>query len=94
MNERPRPYPTEAEYRREMSDRMRRMETRLTKFMEFMGFDTEVRRPQFHNGRLDIPSDATSLRDCLAALPPDWGGGPVRIMHRGVLLGVLTKPPQ
>ncbi len=67
------------------------METRLTKFMEWSGFDTEVRRPEFQPGRLDIPTDATSLRDCLAALPPDWDGGPIYIMHQGKLLGVLTR---
>ncbi len=68
-----RPTLTDDEFRRETSDRLRRLETRLTKFMEWMGFDTEVRRPTFDAqlGRLDIPTDAASLRDCLAAIPPD-----------------------
>ena len=85
-----RPAPTPDTIRREMSDRLRRIETRLTRFMEAQGFDTEVRRPVFNAGHLDIPTDATSLRDILAAVPPDWDGGVV-VLHKGVVVALLSK---
>ena len=58
--------------------------------MESQGFDTEVRRPAFHEGQLDVPTDATSLRDILAAVPHDWDEGIV-VLHKGVVIALLTK---
>ena len=85
-----RPPISEADFRRETNDRLRRMETRLTKFMEWSGFDTEVRRPRFADGRLTIPTDATSLRDCLATIPDHWTA-PVILVHKGQVVAVLTR---
>jgi hypothetical protein len=81
---------TQAGALKEMTDRLRRMETRLTRFMEAMGFDTEVRRPQFRDGLLDLPTDAASVRDCLAAVPAHWHG-PIELIHKGHVIAVLTK---
>ena len=85
-----RPAPSPETFRRETSDRLRRIETRLTRFMESQGFDTEVRRPAFKDGHLDIPTDATSLRDILAAVPDGWDGGVV-VLHKGVVIAFLEK---
>ena len=85
-----RPPISEDEFRRETSDRLRRLETRLTRFMEWSGFDTEVRRPQFYDGVLDIPTDATSLRDCLLALPSDWTS-PVSLVQKGRVIATLSR---
>lgn len=58
---------------KEVVDRCRRIETRVTKFMEAQGFDTKVRRPEWHDdGSIVVPSLACSIRDCLAAVPPWW----------------------
>lgn len=58
---------------KEIADRCRRMETRLTKFMEAQGFDTRVQRPLFlSTGELRVPSLAVSLQDCMSVVPPDW----------------------
>jgi len=84
-----RPTPTDDEFKRETVDRLRRLETRWTKFMEWSGFDTEVRRPSFSDGRLDIPTDAISLRDCLGAIPPEWSAS-VSLSHKGVTIATLT----
>lgn len=56
----------------EVVDRCRRMETRLTKFLETQGFDTKVRRPLWRNGEVIVPSMATSLHDVLATIPAEW----------------------
>ncbi len=80
---------SEAEFRREVTDRLRRLETRITKFMEFLGMDTGVKRPVYSQGELDIPTDATSLRDILAALPPEVTE--IRVVHKGTLLVRLTR---
>lgn len=58
---------------KEIADRCRRMETRLTKFLESQGFDTRVQRPIFlPTGELRVPSLAISLQDCIAVIPPNW----------------------
>lgn len=58
---------------KEIADRCRRMETRLTKFLESQGFDTRVQRPVFLvTGEVRIPSMACSIQECLASIPPDW----------------------
>lgn len=57
---------------KEVVDRCRRMETRLTKFLEHQGFDTKVRRPTWDNGSVVVPSISTSLSDCINTVPPGW----------------------
>jgi hypothetical protein len=67
----------------EIADRCRRIETRLTKYMEAQGFDAQTRKPKFKDGAMYIPSLDASLRDVLAALPPDWlHGNPVELVHK------------
>lgn len=56
----------------EIVDRCRRMETRLTKFLEAQGFDTGTRRPYWKDGTVVIPSADTSMRQILETIPRDW----------------------
>lgn len=74
-----------------MVDRLRRVETRLTKFMEWSGFDTDIQRPVWTNGKLDLPSDAQSVRDCLAYIPPEWMGD-VALVVKGQIVAVIARP--
>ena len=84
------PPQNEAEFRRETSDRLRRLETRLTRYMEWAGFDTEVRRPVFRDPeRLDIPTDATSIRDCLATIPKGAQDRMIDVFHKGALIATI-----
>jgi hypothetical protein len=56
----------------EVWQRMRRTETRLTKFLETQGFDTQVSRARWDGldgGALIIPSRDITLRECLDAIP-------------------------
>ena len=86
-----RPVQNQEDFQKEVGDRLRRIETRLTRFMEWSGFDTEVKRCKFDMGNLDIPTDATSLRDILQTIPEEWGA-PVNIYHKGDL--ILTIRPR
>lgn len=57
---------------REALDRARRIETRLTRFLEEQGFDTGAQHARWRNGIIEVPSPACSIRDLLAAIPPEW----------------------
>lgn len=56
----------------EVRDRMRRVETRLTRFLEEKGFDTGIQRPEWTQGVVTVPTPAVSLRDVLAVIPRRW----------------------
>lgn len=76
----------------EILDRVRRIETRLTKFLEASGFDTQVQRPGFTpDGFLVIPTPSVSLRDCLEAIPREWYGKRVVVRHKGENLAVIVR---
>jgi hypothetical protein len=85
-----RPPLTPVQQTKEMVDRLRRIETRLTRFMEWSGFDTDIKRPIWSNGTLDLPNDAQSLRDCLASIPADWRGD-VSVCVKGQIVAVLHR---
>lgn len=78
---------------KEMSDRMRRMETRLTKFLMTMGFDTETHRPLWRDGTIYLPSTSASLKSCLEVIPEKWPKhSPITVSHAGVTLFSFTRP--
>lgn len=70
---------------KEMLDRLRRVETRLTKFLNAQGFDTGVKRPEWNrSGSVTIPSMACSVQECLAAVPETWDPEEeVIVLHQG-----------
>lgn len=88
-----RPDKTTAEKVDEIHDRTRRIETRLTKCMEHLGFDTGVGRPEYRRGSVHIPSLSTSLQDILAAVPEahprDYNVG---VMHKDKLVLTFKLP--
>lgn len=75
----------------EMLDRTRRIETRLTSFMEAQGYDTGIKRANWRakDGTVVIPSPAVALKEMLAAIPPSWTGD-IIIEHKGERLGLWT----
>ena len=79
---------------KEIADRMRRLETRFTKFMELQGFDTKVRRPLFHDGVVEIPSLACSLQDILGVIPTTWDqNDEVEVRHNDVFVVSIFATP-
>lgn len=81
---------------REVRDRTRRIETRLTKWLEAEGFETKVQRPVWRgDGRLDVPTRSCSLADCLSVVPPDWPGDEeIGVFCNGeFIVSLFTAPP-
>ncbi len=77
---------------KELLDRCRRMETRLTRFLESQGFDTKARRPEFVKGMVFIPSMACSIQDCISAVPIDERGKDIGIYHQGEFVAHFRPP--
>jgi len=74
----------------ETLDRVRRIETRLTKYLEHIGFATGAQRPTWVDGVVMLPSMDCSLRDILATVPRDWNPAyVVRVEHAGVIVAEL-----
>jgi hypothetical protein len=76
-------------------DRCRRMETRLTQFLEAQGFDTQVKRCEWRaqDGVVVVPSPSSALKEILATVPYGWDSAmPVRVEHKGETLAVFFVP--
>lgn len=68
----------------DMAVRLRRIETRLSKFMEWQGFDLQALKPSWKNGRVNIPSVGTPLREILNVIPSSWDKNEdIWVYHRG-----------
>jgi len=71
------------------------METRLTKFLQVQGFDVQTSKPRFDavEGVLHVPSLASSIADCLNAIPPTWDKDTdIDVVHKGhVAMGLYVK---
>lgn len=69
---------------KEIQDRCRRMETRLTKFLEQQGFDTKIKRPEWKCGTIEITNLSCALKDLLELVPHDWDRDEeVVVLYRG-----------
>jgi hypothetical protein len=66
---------------RELRDRMRRVETRLTKFLQSQGFDTMSQQPLWKDGVVDVPSMSCSIKDVMSVIPGDWDSD-IAIVHK------------
>jgi hypothetical protein len=76
----------------EIRDRLRRLETRTTKFMESQGFDTHVQRARWQgNGKIEVPAPSCSLKEVLDAVPEDWPGD-IDVIYDGKKLCQLLAP--
>ena len=79
----------------EVVDRCRRIETRLTQFLEAQGFDTQVKRCEWRaqDGVVVVPSASSALKEILATIPYGWDSAmPVRVEHKGETLTVVFVP--
>jgi hypothetical protein len=76
-------------------DRVRRIETRLTRYLETQGFDTQTQRPVLEPGpepKMHIPSMHISLKDMLAAIPADLNGWEdIEVQHAGRPVAYLSS---
>ena len=78
---------------KELLDRTRRIETRLTGGLQFLGYETGSERPVFNNGIITIPTPATALRDIMAVVPADWPvEQEIEVHHQGAWIVSVMKP--
>ena len=78
----------------EIVDRVRRTETRLTKFMEAQGFDTQVARALWvpDPGYVLVPSPAIAIQEVIAVIPSDYAGLMVGVKVGSELLFTVHVP--
>ena len=68
----------------ELIDRSRRIETRLTKYLESIGFDTKVQRPYWNGHSVIIPTPNAPLAEIIATVPDDFPEDePIPVRCRG-----------
>jgi hypothetical protein len=79
----------------EVVDRTRRVETRLTKLIIALGFETGARKPVWdaEHHSIVVPNASTSLADCIDVFPAELGDlDAAPVVHEGRLLGYLMRP--
>lgn len=77
---------------KEIQDRCRRVETRLTRFLETQGFDTQRKMPIFRGNVVEVPSMECSIADIISVLPADIEYETVWVTHQGVKVCVVGMP--
>ena len=82
----------------EVADRARRIETRLTQTMIFLGVPLATQKPDFHQhannkrrATLHLRSRNTTINEALGAIPPNWAGE-VRVMIGSEHVTTLVVP--
>jgi hypothetical protein len=68
----------------EVVDRVRRMETKLTKLLDYVGLDTDSMRAVYRDGKVLLPSINISVREVLAALPLDARGSVLMVDGKSI----------
>lgn len=77
---------------REVKDRSRRIETRLTKLMTHLGYETQATMPAWQRNCVEVPSISTAIKDILAVIPDDWNADiPVPVVHKREMLCYIMK---
>lgn len=79
----------------EIQDRLRRIETRMTKWMQQCGFDTQVQKATWDedNAEVHIPSLDIRLRDILIVIPTNCDRV-VEVRHQGELVISIDDFPK
>lgn len=57
---------------KEVTARVRRTETRLTRWLEAQGLDTGIQRPFWKDDRIILPSPAVTIETIIQAVPRAW----------------------
>jgi hypothetical protein len=71
----------------EVHERTRRIETRLTRFMESMGVDAGGKRPVWGDGVVFLPSLSCSVHQIMAVIPEEWDKTqPIRVAISGTVV--------
>lgn len=73
-------------------DRLRRIETKLTKLLNAQGLNAYADEPTYSNKVLHVPTSNISLKDCLAAIPDGPRDFAVPVHVHGEVLCYLGVP--
>lgn len=74
--------------------RMRRLETRMTRYLDSVGFDTGVQRARWTaNGTIDVPTPSTSIKEALSLIPAGLEGG-IPVVFDGRCIAFIRRPTQ
>lgn len=73
----------------ELVDRTRRTETRLTKYLQERGFDTQTIKPIWLSGVVAVPSRHCAISDIREVVPAGWDG-PVILRCKGDYIGQIS----
>jgi hypothetical protein len=78
---------------KEVRDRARRTETRLTTFLNSQGHDTKVTRPRFDpvGMAIFIPSPDSAVRDLLDSIPADMRENEVAVKLGNEVIGYIRR---
>jgi hypothetical protein len=71
-----------------IADRLKRVETRMTAWMEFQGYSPQVTKPAYNHekARIEIPNLDVRLRDLLETMKPIEFHQPLAVWHKGVVV--------
>jgi hypothetical protein len=58
----------------EILSRVRRIETRTTIIGRHLGADVGGGKPEWHNGKIIVPTPNCSLGELMKVIPSDWRG--------------------
>lgn len=80
-------------FEKEVADRLRRIETRLTKYLEAQGFDTQAQKARWNprEQAVEIPSRAIALKEILDCIPITHIGQEVNLTIEGETIGAIWK---
>lgn len=83
------------DWQSELLDRLRRIETKFTRWLTANGGEVETQKPVWRApGMVEVPSMHSPLNEVLAAIPRDWAGGVVQVVFRGDAVAHVAKASQ
>ncbi len=79
----------------EVRDRTRRTETRLTRYLESIGFGTKATKPWYDATMraVQVPSPDCSLKDVMDAIPPEDDPSRVAVRVGNDVIAYITRAP-
>ena len=82
-----------SQFEKEALDRLRRIETRLSRYLADNGFDLQGEKPRYDAqlGLLHVPSRKVSLEDCLAAIAGAERGTTVLVVLGPEIVASIVK---
>jgi hypothetical protein len=75
----------------EVLQRCRRIETRLTRFLEMEGIETGIKHPWWVDGQVMVPSTMITIDAILNCIPESWSNPVQVVLKEGQDLEVLCQ---